>query len=189
MIKRYRIHLLVLVVVLQTAALAGMVAIKHRTLTTGIPIVLETEPVDPRSLFRGDYVRLNYAIGSLKYSEVGGDRDFERHDSVYVVLRKAENFWKPVSMHHERPVTEADSVIIRGEVQGTNIWDSGTRHAGVRVRYGIENYFVPEGQGRALERPAQGEVVTILVAVDSRGDSAIKAVLVNGEPRYEEKLF
>ena len=37
--------------------------------------------------------------------------------------------------------------------------------------------------------PAEGEEVTILVAVDGKGDSAIKAVLVNGEVRYEEKLL
>lgn len=189
MMKKYRIHLLVLVVVLQTAALAGMVAVKQRTLITGTPILLKTEPIDPRSLFRGDYVRLNYAISGLKYSEVGGDRDFKRHDRVYVVLHKGEKFWEPVSIHHERPAADANSVIIRGEVEDTTTWDSGASHEGIRVHYGIENYFVPEGEGRALERPAEGEEVTILVAVDERGDSAIKAVLVNGEVRYEEKLF
>jgi hypothetical protein len=41
----------------------------------------------------------------------------------------------------------------------------------------------------ALERPAEGETVAIMVAVDEAGASAIKAVLVNGEVRYEEKLF
>ncbi|MEN8195578.1 MAG: GDYXXLXY domain-containing protein, partial [Pseudomonadota bacterium] len=82
MMKKYRIHLLVLVVVLQTAALVGMVAVKHRTLIAGRPILLETEPIDPRSLFRGDYVRLNYAIGSLDYADVEGDNDFERRDQV-----------------------------------------------------------------------------------------------------------
>ena len=59
MMKRYRIPLLALVVLLQTAALVGMVAIKQRTLITGTPVLLKTEPVDPRSLFRGDYVILS----------------------------------------------------------------------------------------------------------------------------------
>jgi uncharacterized membrane-anchored protein len=57
------------------------------------------------------------------------------------------------------------------------------------VRYGIENYFVPEGEGRALEQPEEDEEVTILVAVDRYGNAGIKAVLVNGEVRYEERLF
>ena len=189
MMKKYRIQLIALVVVLQTAALVGMVAIKHRTLVTGSPVLLETEPIDPRSLFRGDYVRLNYAISRLENAEVEGDENFERHDDIYVVLREGEKFWEPVSIHYEMPAHTAELVIIRGEVEFTGLWVSGESRDGVNVRYGIENYFVPEGEGMALERPAEGEEVTILVAVDGKGDSAIKAVLVNGEVRYEEKLF
>lgn len=189
MLKKYRVPLLVLVVLLQTAALVGMVAVKQRTLATGTPILLETAPIDPRSLFRGDYVRLNYAIGSLDYGKVGGDEGFERHDPVYVVLRKGERFWEPVSIHREMPEHGNDEVVIRGEVQWSGIWVGGENRDGINVRYGIENYFVPEGEGMALERPAEGEDVTIQIAVDEDGDSAIKAVLVNGEIRYEEKLF
>ena len=55
---------LLLAVVIQTGVLVAMVAMKQWTLTTGTPVVLETKPVDPRSLFRGDYVRLNYAISN-----------------------------------------------------------------------------------------------------------------------------
>ena len=187
MMKKYRIYLLALVVVLQTAALAGMVAVKQRVLIAGTPILLKTEPIDPRSLFRGDYVRLNYAIGNLyridlKEGGLGTD-DFNRHDPIYVVLRQGERFWEPVSVHREMPAHDPDRVVIRGEVQ----WSGGGD--GINVRYGIENYFVPEGEGMALERPADGEEVTMLIAVDDKGDSAIKAALVNGEVRYEEKLF
>jgi len=189
MIKKHRISLLILVVVLQTAALMGMVAVKHRTLITGRPIVLETEPIDPRSLFRGDYVRLNYTIGSLDYADMEGDNDFERRDQVYVMLREDGKFWKAVSIHHETPAHGPDSIIIRGEVQYSGIWIGGESRDGINVRYGIENYFVPEGEGMALERPAEGEEVSIMVAVDEAGASAIKAVLVNNEVRYEEKLF
>jgi uncharacterized membrane-anchored protein len=189
MIKKYRIHLLVLVVVLQTAALVGMVAVKQRTLITGRPILLETEPIDPRSLFRGDYVRLNYTISSLDYANIEGDNDFERHDRVYVMLRKDKKFWHAVSIHHEMPAHGPDSVIIRGEAQYSGIWTGSESRDGINVNYGIENYFVPEGEGMALERPTDGEEVTMLIAVDAKGDSAIKAVLVNDEVRYEEKLF
>jgi uncharacterized membrane-anchored protein len=189
MIKKYRIPLLVLVVLLQTAALVGMMAMKQRTLAYGTPILLETAPIDPRSLFRGDYVVLNYKISSLDYAKVEGPHDFERHDKIYVVLRKGDKFWEPVSIHHEMPEQEADSVVIRGEVQYSGVWIDGESREGINVRYGIEDYFVPEGEGMALQRPAAGEEVNILVAVDEKGDSAIKAVLVNGKVRYEEKLF
>lgn len=187
MMKKYRTYMLALVVVLQTAALMGMVAIKHRTLTMGTPVVLETEPIDPRSLFRGDYVRLNYAIGNLYRTDLEeeglGTDDFSRRDPIYVMLRQGEKFWEPVSVHREMPSHGPDTVVIRGEVQ----WSGGGD--GINIRYGIENYFVPEGEGMALERPADGEEVTIMVAVDEAGASAIKAVLLNDEVLYEEKLF
>jgi len=189
MMKKYRTHLLILVVVLQTAALMGMVAIKQRTLATGREIVLKTAPIDPRSLFRGDYVRLNYVIGSLDYADMEGDKDFDRHDRVYVMLREHEDGWKAVSIHREMPAHGPESVIIRGEVQYSGIWTGSETRDGINIRYGIENYFVPEGEGRALERPAENEKISILVAVDKNGDSAIKAVLINGEILYEEKLF
>ncbi len=51
---------LIIAVALQTLALFAMVGMKQYTLSAGTPVLLETRTVDPRSLFRGDYVRLNY---------------------------------------------------------------------------------------------------------------------------------
>jgi uncharacterized membrane-anchored protein len=187
--KTYRIPLLALVVALQTAALVGMVAIKHRTLITGAPVLLKTEPVDPRSLFRGDYVVLNYAIGSLDYGALEGDNAFRRHDDVYVVLRRGDAYWEPVSIHHEMPAHGPESVVIRGEVQYPGVWIDGENRDGINVHYGIESYFVPEGEGREIELPRNEGKVAILVAVDGGGAAAIKAVLVDGMVRYQEKLF
>jgi uncharacterized membrane-anchored protein len=171
------------VVTLQTLALVAMVAMKQWTLATGTPVLLETEPIDPRSLFRGDYVRLAYAISDLDHARFPGLEDFERHDEIYVLLRAAEPYWEPVSIHHLRPEVPAQHVGIKGKVG----YSSSRQETS--VRYGIENYFVPEGEGRALERPAEGEEVSLLVAVDRAGNAGIKAVLVNGEVRYEERLF
>lgn len=189
MIRKHRIPLLVLVVLLQTAALVGMIALKQRTLMTGAPILLKTAPVDPRSLFRGDYVILNYDISRMKYADVAGDRNFKRHDEIYVVLRKGEEFWEPVSIHHEMPAHGPESVVIRGQVEWTEVWNGTDSVDGVNVRYGIENYFVPEGEGREIELPRNEDKVAIQVAVDEGGDAAIKAILIDGKARYEEKLF
>ena len=181
--------LLAFVVLLQTGALVAMVALKQRTLITGTPVLLKTEPVDPRSLFRGDYVVLNYAISSLDYGAVDGDDGFRRRDEVYVVLRPGETYWEPVSIHREMPVRAQDTVVIRGEVEYTGVWIDSESRDGIRVRYGIESYFVPEGEGRAIELPRNDGKVAILVAVDDDGAAAIKAVLVDGIVRYQEKLL
>lgn len=45
---------------LQTAAIGHMVSDRVQLLRSGREIVLPIVPVDPRSLFRGDYVILSY---------------------------------------------------------------------------------------------------------------------------------
>lgn len=191
---KYLTPRILIVVAVQTLALVFMIGMKQWTLNTGTPIVLETEPIDPRSLFRGDYVRLRYSISELRVNALAGEDDFIKHDRVYVVLEKGETYWRPVSLHSQAPPRREGRVVIKGKVKyrfepyGKK---AEKKKAGVRlrIRYGIENYFVPEGEGMALERPAEGEVVTIRVAVDAYGNAGIQAVLVNGEPRYTESLF
>ena len=48
---------------------------------------------------------------------------------------------------------------------------------------------MPEGEGRDIERTRRDGKVSILVAVDRFGNAGIKAVLIDGATRYEEKLF
>lgn len=186
---------LTVIVLFQTLVLVSMIALKQHTLNSGTLVVLETEPIDPRSLFSGDYVRLNYAISDLRLDEVGGDRDFKAHDRAYVVLKAGDPFWQPVAVYHEMPSLPAGQVAIRGEVQysGESLWNPDTRKSEkvphLSLRYGIENYYVPEGEGRALERTVPGEKVSLRVAVDKAGVAGIKAVLVNGRERYVESLW
>lgn len=183
-----------LILVLQTAALAGMVAMKQWTLATGTPILLKTEPIDPRSLFRGDYVVLNYSISRLELDQLGGDDDFARNQDVYVVLEPGAAYWEPESVHHHYPAAPERAVVMRGEVFGTDStrFDPAQKQVvsarAILVRYGIENYFVPEGEGRALERGDAGPI-DVQVVVDARGNSAIAGILVNGVPRYRETLL
>lgn len=171
---------LIAAVALMTLILVGMVGLRQFTLTTGANVLLETTPVDPRSLFRGDFVRLNYKISELP--PIGFVGEFARGDTIYVRLRQDDLFAQPASVHDEYPPVLENHVVIKGKV-------TGNFRSRIRIRYGIESFFIPEGEGRALERPEPGSKVTILVAVDRFGNAAIKTVLVNGEPRYSETLF
>ena len=186
---------LIVLIALQSVVLVTMIGMKQWTLSTGTPIVLETQPIDPRSLFQGDYVRLNYTISTLELAGLPSDRPFKAHERVYVLLRKGDPYWAPVSIHHEWPGLPPDHVTLKGTVirAGSRRWNQELRSWEVTehlmVRYGIENYFVPEGKGRDLERPKPGEKISIRVAVDQFGNAGIKAVLVNGQPRYTETLF
>ncbi|MCF7821169.1 MAG: GDYXXLXY domain-containing protein [Mariprofundaceae bacterium] len=182
-----------IVVVMLTLVLFGMIARKQWTLATGTPVVLETQPVDPRSLFRGDYVRLNYTINTLDSAGYPALSTVKRGDTVYVTLVPGEPYWQPKTVSTECP-NDASSVVLKGRVDRVNRrWNRETRQYevshNVRVKFGVEHYFVPEGTGRAIERPVGGEKVSIEVAVDRFGNAGIRAVLINGVPRYIETLF
>ena len=187
-----------LLVVVQVATLAAMIADKQWTLNTGTPVVLQTEPFDPRSLFMGDYARLAYPISRLRLdgdAALDGDKDFMRHDTVWVGLKPAPDGAKAVSVHHRRSQIAPGLLALRGEVEqlNENEWDRLTnkslKQRTLHVRYGIEQYYVQEGTGRQVERPQGGEKVAILVAIDTRGKAGILAVLFNGRERYRETLF
>lgn len=189
---------IVLLLAVQVAALAAMVADKQWTLNTGTPVLLQTEPVDPRSLFMGDYARLAYPIGRLRLdgeTALGGDKDFKRHDTVWVALKAEPDGAKAVGVYHQRNTIAPGLLAIKGEVQSVNenTWNRATnqpiKQLTLQVRYGIEQYFVAEGSGGQIERPRGGEKVTIRVAIDARGKAGILAVLLEGRERYRETLF
>lgn len=173
---------LFIVVALQTAALLVMIGMKQWTLATGTPIALKAAPVDPRSLFRGDYVILGFEIGNLSRSLPGATDDYSDGETVYVVLQPGERYWQAVSVHKDWPAAPAGSVVLKGRVE---IVGSGS----LAARYGIENYFVPEGEGRDLEQLEPNDELSFIVAVDRFGRAGIKSILVNGEERYVESLF
>jgi uncharacterized membrane-anchored protein len=160
-----------------------------------VPVVLETQPVDPRSLFSGDYVRLNYTVSDLRLDQIGGDKVFKRNDTIFVTLAPEVEFWKARAAHRVRPEAIAGQVVIKGRVEyvADTMWDRdgnqirSVNH--VRVKYGVEDYFVQEGAGMTLERPPADEKISIQVSVDRFGNAGIKTVLVNGQPRYTETLF
>ncbi len=186
---------IVITCVILTLPLVGMIARKQWTLETGTAVLLETQPVDPRSLFRGDYVRLNYIVSDLDLEKLAGDHEFTRYDDVYVVLAEAERYWEARAVYQRRPQLAENQVALKGKVKyvQTSRWNPETKKSepvkSIHVTYGIENYFVPEGEGRELERPPAGSKVEMLMAVDRFGKAGIKAVLVNGEERYRETLF
>ena len=180
-------YAIALVLVAQTAFLVWMIAAQFQILRAGALVELELRPIDPRSLFRGDYVRLNYAISLVELAKSSGEQKYQPGDPVWVVLKKKKRFWEAVSFQHQQPPPAEGRVTIAGNVQ----WVSAPRFQKktVRIQYGIEKFFVPEGEGRALEQPREDEEVTMRVAVDASGKAAIEALLINGKVRYRINLF
>ena len=78
--------------------------------------------------------------------------------------------------------------MIKGRVQYTSA-QSETAPAQTFVRYGIESYFVPQGEGPRLEALARNRKLAALVAVDKGGNAAVKGIIIDGKLQYEEPLI
>lgn len=59
----------------------------------------------------------------------------------------------------------------------------------MRLGYGIESYFVPEGEGKALEDMVRERALSVIVAIDRDANAAIKGLVIAGERIYDEPLF
>lgn len=118
------------VALFQTAVVLGMVARKQSILITGTRVTLETTPVDPHSLFRGDYARLSYALSEVDLGRHGLS-EVARGDRVWVELAPGEPGWTLTRASSMPLVVPAGSVQLRGRVRGVHGW-SGHRVADLR---------------------------------------------------------
>jgi uncharacterized membrane-anchored protein len=185
--------LLILVALVQSAALFKIVYDRDSLLKTGREITVPVRPVDPRDLFRGDYARLGYDVSMLRQSNMPAGvtlYDFQRGGSIYVTLTPdGAGGWKVAGASSDYPkqVTTSD-VVLRGVVE--TVWkpkkDSDVQ---VNVRYGIETYFVPEGTGSALETEVRSGKIDAIVAVDDSGTAALKGVVIDGKRHVDPPLL
>jgi uncharacterized membrane-anchored protein len=174
---------------LQTAAIGWMVTDRITLLRTGKEVVLPIIPVDPRSLFRGDYVRIDFPV-TMVSSDLFPKADKPRKaGAVFVTLQREGENWKPVAVSETKPTVKSDQTVMQGRL-AHNWWPgSGSTAHQVRINYGIERYYVPEGKGLELENAARDKKLAVVVAVDGKGRSAIKGLIIDGKRAYEEPLL
>jgi uncharacterized membrane-anchored protein len=174
---------------LQTGLLAWMIVDRALLLKNGKEVRLAVVPVDPRDLLRGDYVILSYPMSRIVSDEIEGDDDFYYYDTIYVTVAEAPDGWKATSIHRQPP---EDGVFLKGFVENIYTRD-GCKVAApcteYQIGYNLEQFFVPEGEGRELETLRNDQRMSVDVAVAENGRSALKRLLVDGEVRYEEQLY
>lgn len=172
----------------QVGVLGYIFAERVRLLTSPTEIVLPVVPVDPRDLFRGDYVILGYDITTIKAPpEVVKEVDL--HGQFNVLIEKgADERWTGTLVGAKVPATTPGQLVVKARLAPNQFRRGGLlRTDGVlRVRYGIESYFVPQHSGRALEKQAQERKLSILAAVGSNGELAIKGLMVDGKLVHRE---
>jgi uncharacterized membrane protein/uncharacterized membrane-anchored protein len=175
---------LAVVALAQTAVLAYMVVDRVVLVRLGREIVLPIVPVDPRDLFRGEYVRLSYGISMVPTALADGSLS-RRNEVLYVVVEKkaGDEAWRVVSAARTFPGDLNPEQFV---LKGRSLFSNATI---ATVHYGIESYFVPQGDGPRLEALARNRKLAALVAVDQGGNAAIKGIIIDGKLQYEEPLI
>ncbi|MDP9590707.1 UNVERIFIED_ORG: putative membrane-anchored protein [Shinella zoogloeoides] len=180
-----------IVAVLQTAVIGYMVESRASILRNGADIRLKTSPVDPRDLLRGDYVILSYPISTIPSSIVDGDipEDGTRARLSVRLKPDADGLWNATEARFEDMAPEEGSVILRTLPFIINTYGAGVLADTLFVQYGIERYYVPEGEGRALENARNAQELDVEARVSSDGTPQIARLLLRGEPVYDEPLY
>lgn len=157
----------------QFLVLAAMIVLRALPLLIGQTILLKVEPIDPRDLFRGDYVILNYDISRVPPGGIAGMTDSSsKWDDrpVYITLEPDADgkHWHAAKASFERPATGR---FIRGKYSSGG-WGRNP------LKFGIEAYYVQEGKGLNLEKARNTGHLSAEVAVTPWGQAALRGLHV-----------
>ncbi|MEM1140576.1 MAG: GDYXXLXY domain-containing protein [Pseudomonadota bacterium] len=195
--------------------------VDHRAIAArGTPVDFVVEPVDPRNLFRGDYVILSYPFSRIDWPLEGTDQtgSLKAGDEVFVSLVRDQAAplptWTVRNVSASYPqMVPAEGIVLGGTIRNTVLLTRPPtsppgavpspgaapppgaalppeavprqERTQLAIDYGIESFFVPEGEGLALEKirdSRDGERLVAHVAVDARGRSLITGVSVVQTP-------
>lgn len=176
----------ILAIVLQLIVIFAIIIFKLSILTSGTEVLLRIKPVDPRDFLRGDYATFRY----IDVSEIPmyiESQSIRRGDTVYVMLIKEGEYWTGNRLSTTKP-SSSKSVFLKGKAMNDSSRISSSydacsgrgdcAHDSIRVVYGIEEYFIPEGKGRI----SSWDRAFAKVAVDENGNAVIKQLYVDNKP-------
>lgn len=151
----------------QFLVLCGMILMQMIPHLSGTTVWLKVAPVDPRDMFKGDYVILSYRMSQS--SNAGGwisADDVPAGTAVYVTLVPDDD-----GIHHR-----ADQYLTVPPSSGLYI--KGTRQSWNRIEYGIESFYVQAGTGLDYEQAARTGTLSAEVAIGGDGQAGLKQLRV-----------
>jgi uncharacterized membrane-anchored protein len=168
-----------LLALIQLGLIALPLAERFHVQRTGEYVRLALAPIDPRDLLRGDYIIINLAIGRLS-ADIPGAGTVAAGDKVFVGLAvKGSGPAEPAVIATNRD--QAGALAIAGTVI------DATGEA-VRIDYGIDAFFVPEGEGLQIERLEPGRAL-LEIAVTRDGRSLPVSLIVDNQVVRSDATF
>ncbi|MEN8135123.1 MAG: GDYXXLXY domain-containing protein [Thermodesulfobacteriota bacterium] len=171
----------ILAIGLQVVLLAAMALEREYIVRYGTEVYLRTAPIDPRDIFRGDYVRLNYEISQVPMRKAQGslaDNETEKpkDSKLYSVVAPGEG-----GVSELQYITDSkpdDGLFLKGRL--SHRWrPKVTSHKALNVKYGIEAYFVEQGKGLEMEKKRGNRTgiqvpLEMKIALGGNGTAVIK---------------
>ncbi len=164
----------------QVATITYLYAEPAWTMTHGDVLTLQTKPVDPYDMFRGEYAQLGYDFEQPAPAHLHLQPD----QVVYAVLSKTKSNWKLVNYSTTKPIPAAGQIVLRGHADSP--WSAASRGSSFGdhgVNFGIERLYLPEGQSRDLQ--FRGKSLKVEVAVNTAGQALIKRVFDGDKLIYD----
>ena len=167
--------LLRLLVAAQVVYVLGVAGAGYATTVLGQHIVLATNPVDPRDLLYGDFVRLRYSISGPPLRLWHGDAPPVRRQAVFVLLATGpDSLSTAVGVYPQAPTPRVGQAVLRG-------WVTDVYRNSLALRFNLERYYVPEGSGLRLEKAGQRHPLLVRVSIAPWGQARITSVAEEGK--------
>lgn len=156
-----------LAIAFQIAVVATMAISREWILANGTPYTFQTAPIDPRDIFRGDYVRLDYLFASVSAAQLDRqvtEQGLRKGQKVYLALSLNENGVARGERLYLSPPEGAPYLLgrvryewpYRGYLERPENARPKMALTPVAVKYGIEQYYVEQGSGLVMEERRGG---------------------------------
>ncbi|RWE01405.1 GDYXXLXY domain-containing protein [Mesorhizobium sp.] len=190
--KRLIIAALVMGLV-QVGFLSWIIAGRAAILRNGKEVLLKIEPVDPRDLLRGDYIAIGNNISRIPVKLIANipqGKLSSDDTSIVVRLKKgADGYWQPTAAWFGQAPAPAgpDEADIAGHV--AEGWGLRDPEATIAPEYGIDRFYLPEGEGMAIQTDMRVRPFGIKLALSANGTPQIKALMDGDKALFEEPLY
>jgi uncharacterized membrane-anchored protein len=157
----------------QMVVLVAMIGLRVTPLLAGETILVRVVPVDPRDLFRGDYMVLGYDFSRVPPAGIEdlADSDRQREQQwqglpVYVTLVPEPDgkHWRAERFSLSQPTS---GKYLRGRIAGRG-----------RLDFGIEAYYLQEGQGGKYEEAMRDRRLAAEIALTADGHAALRGLRI-----------
>jgi len=114
----------------------------------GEEIILKAAPVDPRDVFRGDYIELKYEIENIRENQLKDIEIINDDEIIYgfAVLKPSNGYYKLDFITRDKP---KKGIFLKCHVSKNNKFNN--RKFEFKADYNIDRFYVKENTGQDIE--------------------------------------